>query len=49
MFEINAADPNDPTYHPIAEALLTIGGGSAFALMIPVLAGFIAMSIAIIR
>lgn len=46
IFGINAADPNDPTYHPIAEALSKIGGGNAFALMIPVLAGFIAMSIA---
>ncbi|MEH7275645.1 PTS fructose transporter subunit IIABC [Neobacillus vireti] len=46
MFGINSADPNDPTYHPIAEALMTIGGGNAFALMVPILAGFIAMSIA---
>lgn len=46
IFGINAADPNDPSYHPIAEALNTIGGGNAFALMIPVLAGFIASSIA---
>ncbi|MBE4910165.1 PTS sugar transporter subunit IIA [Bacillus luteolus] len=46
IFGINASDPNDPSYHPIAEALMTIGGGNAFALMIPVLAGFIAMSIA---
>ncbi|KZE64909.1 PTS fructose transporter subunit IIA [Fictibacillus phosphorivorans] len=46
IFGIKAADPNDPSYHPIAEALSTIGGGNAFALMIPVLAGFIAMSIA---
>ncbi|WP_261817248.1 PTS fructose transporter subunit IIBC [Vibrio gallicus] len=30
----------------LAESLMTIGGGSAFALMIPVLAGFIAFSIA---
>ncbi|MGL0949882.1 PTS fructose transporter subunit IIBC [Vibrio vulnificus] len=30
----------------LASALMTIGGGSAFALMIPVLAGFIAFSIA---
>ncbi|GAM74977.1 PTS system [Vibrio ishigakensis] len=30
----------------LAEALMTIGGGSAFALMIPVLAGYIAFSIA---
>lgn len=46
LFGFNAFDPNDPTYHPIAEALMTIGGGNAFALMVPVLAGFIAMSIA---
>lgn len=46
VFGIKAADPNDPSYHPIAEALSTIGGGNAFYLMIPVLAGFIAMSIA---
>jgi fructose PTS system EIIBC or EIIC component len=46
MFGINSANPNDPTYHPIAEALMTIGGGNAFALMVPILAGFIAMSIA---
>ena len=46
IFGINAADPNHPTYHPLAEALMTIGGGTAFGLMIPVLAGFIAMSIA---
>ncbi|AGB42419.1 PTS system, fructose-specific, IIB component/PTS system, fructose subfamily, IIC component [Halobacteroides halobius DSM 5150] len=30
----------------LASALMTIGGGSAFALMIPILAGFIASSIA---
>ncbi|RBW71041.1 PTS fructose transporter subunit IIABC [Bacillus taeanensis] len=46
MFGIKAFDPEDPSYHPIAEALMTIGGGNAFGLMIPVLAGFIAMSIA---
>ncbi|WP_411333703.1 fructose-specific PTS transporter subunit EIIC [Metabacillus indicus] len=46
VFGINAADPKDSSYHPIAEALSTIGGGNAFYLMIPVLAGFIAMSIA---
>src|SRR5699024_12745099 len=44
--EIESADPNDPSYHPLADALNTIGGGTAFGLMIPVLAGFIAMSIA---
>ncbi|NLP52238.1 PTS fructose transporter subunit IIABC [Bacillus sp. RO1] len=46
MFGINAANPDDPSYHWFAEALMTIGGGNAFYLMIPVLAGFIAMSIA---
>lgn len=46
IFGIHASDPNDPAYNPIAEALMTIGGGNAFKLMIPVLAGFIAMSIA---
>lgn len=46
LFGVNAHDPSDPSYSKIAEALNTIGGGNAFALMIPVLAGFIAMSIA---
>lgn len=46
MFGIKAFDPEDPSFHPLAKALMDIGGGSAFALMIPVLAGFIAMSIA---
>ncbi|UOF89989.1 fructose-specific PTS transporter subunit EIIC [Fodinisporobacter ferrooxydans] len=38
-------DPSSP-YYTIAKALMDIGGGSAFALMVPILAGFIAMSIA---
>lgn len=46
IFGIKAFDPNDPSYHPIAKALMDIGGGSAFALMVPVLAGYIAYSIA---
>ncbi|MGO4887545.1 fructose-specific PTS transporter subunit EIIC [Anaerobacillus sp. MEB173] len=46
IFGIEAFDPNSPDYHPIAAALMTIGGGTAFGLMIPVLAGFIASSIA---
>ncbi|MCM3472674.1 PTS fructose transporter subunit IIABC [Brevibacillus borstelensis] len=46
MFGIKASDPNDPTFHPFAKALMDIGSGTAFALMIPVLAGFIAKSIA---
>ncbi|WP_027410312.1 PTS fructose transporter subunit IIABC [Anoxybacteroides tepidamans] len=45
-FGIKAFDPKDPSFHPIAKTLMDIGGGSAFALMIPVLAAFIAMSIA---
>lgn len=46
VFGIEAFDPDHPSYHPLADALMTIGGGNAFGLMIPVLAGFIAMSIA---
>lgn len=46
MFGIKAHDPNDPSFHPLAKALNDIGGGSAFGLMVPVLAGFIAKSIA---
>lgn len=46
LFGIHAADPNDPSYNPIAGVLAEIGGKNAFALMIPVLAAFIAMSIA---
>lgn len=43
---INAADPDSPEYNEFAAMLSTIGGGTAFYLMVPVLAGFIAMSIA---
>lgn len=46
MFGYNSAKPGDPTYNPIAAALMAIGGGNAFNLIVPVLAGFIAMSIA---
>lgn len=46
MFGIQASNPNDPSYHPIAKLLSDIGGGNAFFLMIPVMAGFIGMSIA---
>lgn len=46
MFGIKAFDPNDPAFSPIAKFLMDVGGGGAFALMIPVLAGFIGMSIA---
>ncbi|MDP4086387.1 MAG: fructose-specific PTS transporter subunit EIIC [Bacillota bacterium] len=46
MFGYKAFKPDDPSYNPIAEALMTIGGGNAFGLIVPVLAGFIASSIA---
>lgn len=42
MFGINAAEEEGT----LAAALMQIGGGTAFALMVPVLAGFIAYSIA---
>lgn len=46
MFGIQASNPNDPSFHPVAKLLSDIGGGNAFFLMIPVIAGFIGMSIA---
>ncbi|EGT3616901.1 PTS fructose transporter subunit IIA [Clostridium perfringens] len=46
MFGIHSADINDPSFSPIAKLLKDIGGGNAFFLMIPVLAGFIGSSIA---
>lgn len=46
MFGIKAFNANDPTFHPFAKLLHDIGANNAFALMIPVLAGFIGMSIA---
>ena len=46
MFGIKAADPADPNFSPIAKLLSDIGGKNAFFLMIPVMAGFIGMSIA---
>jgi PTS system fructose-specific IIC component len=46
MFGIKAFDPNDAAFIPIAKLLMDIGGGNAFFLMIPVLAGFIGFSIA---
>lgn len=45
-FGIKAADPNDPSFNPIAQALSVIGGDTAFALMVPALAAGIATSIA---
>ncbi|WP_028391423.1 PTS fructose transporter subunit IIABC [Bacillus cihuensis] len=46
MFGIHANDPADPSYNPIAKALSDIGGGGAFFFLVPILAGFIASSIA---
>lgn len=46
MFGITASNPNDPSFNPIAKLLNDIGGGNAFFLMVPVMAGFIGMSIA---
>jgi PTS system fructose-specific IIC component len=46
MFGYNSANPDDPSYNPIAAVLKAIGGDNAFVLLIPVLAGFIALSIA---
>jgi len=45
VFGIKAFDPSHPSYHPIAEALAQLKG-AGFTLMVPVLAGFIASSIA---
>ncbi|WP_186577085.1 PTS fructose transporter subunit IIABC [Aquibacillus kalidii] len=46
IFGIESHIPGKEGYNQFAEALHTIGGGNAFGLMVPVLAGFIAMSIA---
>ncbi|MBN9655958.1 PTS sugar transporter subunit IIA [Halobacillus sp. GSS1] len=43
---INSADPSNEEYNRFAEMLNIIGGGNAFFLLVPVLAGFIASSIA---
>jgi len=44
-FGIRAATPGDPSFNPLAKMLSDIGGGSAFALMLPVLALGISQSI----
>lgn len=47
IFGIKAFDPKDPSFSPIAKLLMDIGGGGgAFGLMVPILAGFIGLSIA---
>ncbi|WP_411844268.1 fructose-specific PTS transporter subunit EIIC [Salinicoccus sp. HZC-1] len=45
MFGIHSANPESAEYNPLAEMINFIGS-NAFELMIPILAGFIAMSIA---
>ncbi|MFD2922648.1 PTS fructose transporter subunit IIABC [Halobacillus naozhouensis] len=46
FFGINAANPDSDQYNRFAEMLSIIGGGNAMFLLVPVLAGFIASSIA---
>lgn len=46
MFGIHAANPEDPSYNVFAAFLDQMGGGAAFGLMVPVLSGYIAYSIA---
>lgn len=46
MFGIHSADPKSEQYNAFAHLINQIGGGNAFFLMIPVLAGFIGQSIA---
>lgn len=46
MFGYDAFQADSPNFHPLAKALMDIGGGGAFTLMVPILAGFIAYSIA---
>lgn len=46
MIGPNAFDPKSPEYHPFAATLWEIGNKSAFALIVPILAGYIARSIA---
>ncbi|MBP2033738.1 PTS system fructose-specific IIC component [Clostridium algifaecis] len=46
MFGIKSFDPKDPSYNIISKLIHDVGGTYAFSLMVPVLAGFIGMSIA---
>lgn len=45
LFGIHSANPKDPSFHPIAKLLMDIGG-FGFQLMVPILAAYIADSIA---
>lgn len=46
MFGIEAANPDSDQYNVFAEFFSQVGGEAAFALMVPILAGFIGFSIA---
>ncbi|MEV2353726.1 fructose-specific PTS transporter subunit EIIC [Paenibacillus larvae] len=46
FFGINASNPDSPEYNVFAAFLGTVGGEAAFALMIPIFAGYISYSIA---
>ncbi|MGX0494737.1 fructose PTS system EIIBC or EIIC component [Staphylococcus hominis] len=46
LFGANSFDPKSPEHNAFAEQLWNIGNKSAFALIIPILAGFISRSIA---
>ncbi len=46
LFDANSFDPKSPEHNAFAEQLWNIGNKSAFALIIPILAGFISRSIA---
>jgi PTS system fructose-specific IIC component len=45
-FGIHAFQVGDKSYNKFADYLMQIGGGSAFGIMVPILSGFIASSIA---
>lgn len=46
LFGINASDPNSPDFNPIAQFFHILGAQGAFALMVPVMAGYIGFGIA---
>jgi len=47
LWGYKAFDPTDPSYNVWADAFMTLGGGSgAFGLIVPILAGYMAFSIA---
>lgn len=46
LFGINASDPNSPDFNPIAQFFHILGAQGAFALMVPVMSGYIGFGIA---